>query len=113
MLTGDEAAPEIMEEEQVESDVHETTAEGNSTQELIKLLQERLTLYEMAEQKAKRDNEPGKARRYNRGGKTLKEMLTSAKSGRNVNEADIPPSLPPSATTDSPVVNTGNNCIIE
>lgn len=106
---------ELTEENEVEPDESEdmpaeTKVEDSSTQELIKLLQERLTLYETAEQKAKKENESGKARRYNRGVRTLKEMLASAKTGRSISEADIPPPLPSSATTESVVVNTGN-CI--
>lgn len=111
MLTGNETMaemPELMEAEQAEHDEHESTEtkeENNSMQELIKLLQERLKIYEIAEEKAKRNDETSKVRRYNRGIKTLKEMLVSVQSGRNINEADIPPALPSSATTESTVQN--------
>lgn len=114
MLTGNETMtemPELMEEEQAEHDEHESTEtkeENNSMQELIKLLQERLKIYEIAEEKAKRNNETSKVRRYNRGIKTLKEMLVSVQSGRNINEADIPPALPSSAITESTVQNIGS-----
>lgn len=94
------------EEEEVEPDEPESKEENNSKQELIKELQEKLTIYEMAEQKAKRNNESAKARRYNRGVRTLKEMIASAQSGRDVNEADIPPALPLSATTESTTKDT-------
>ncbi|XP_015438520.1 PREDICTED: coiled-coil and C2 domain-containing protein 1-like [Dufourea novaeangliae] len=67
----------------------------------IRLLQERLRLYEMAERKAKQENEPGRARRFNRGIKTLKELLTDAQSGKPINEADIPPELSASAVAES------------
>jgi len=93
-----------IEEEQAEHKEPESVEikeESNSMQELIKLLQERLKLYEIAEEKAKRNDETGKARRYNRGIKTLKEMLISVQSGTSVNEADIPPVLPSSATAES------------
>ncbi|XP_012233142.2 coiled-coil and C2 domain-containing protein 1-like isoform X1 [Linepithema humile] len=112
MLSGNEPVteetevPEVKEEEQEESEEHESKEENNSAQEVIQLLQERLKTYEMAEQKAKREHESGKARRYNRGVKTLKEMLASAQSGGSVSEADIPPPLPSSATTESTVKNT-------
>lgn len=110
MLSGNEPVTEKIdatEEEQAEPEEHETKEENDSVQEVIKLLQERLKIYEMAEQKAKREHESGKARRYNRGVKTLKEMLVSAQSGRSISEADIPPPLPSSATTESTVKNTG------
>jgi len=107
MLTGDENAmekaemTEVLEEKQEESNDFKSNEENDSMQKLVKLLQERLTIYEIAEQKAKRENESGRARRFNRGVRTLKEMLTSAQSGRGVDEADIPPPLPSSATTES------------
>jgi len=97
---------ELTEEEQAEHKEPksiETKEENNSMQELIKLLQERLKIYEIAEEKAKRNNEIGKARRYNRGIKILKEMLISVQSGTSVNEADIPPVLPSSATAEPTV----------
>lgn len=112
MLTGDEIITEeakISEIVEEQAEPSESTAEeNNSMHEMIKLLQERLTIYEKAEQKARKENESGRAKRYSRGVKTLKEMLLSAQSGRNINEADIPPLLPPSATAESTVKNTGN-----
>lgn len=117
MLTGSEIVTEkvevkLMEEEQTEHNEHESTEtkEENSMQELIKLLKERLQIYEIAEEKAKIKNETGKARRYNRGIKTLKEMLVSVQSGRSINETDIPPALPSSAIAES-AVNIGSTYI--
>ncbi|XP_018347264.1 PREDICTED: coiled-coil and C2 domain-containing protein 1-like isoform X2 [Trachymyrmex septentrionalis] len=110
-LTGNEIVTEkadmseLMKEEQAESNKHETKEEDNSTPKLIELLQERLKIYEIAEEKAKRNNETSRARRYNRGIKTLKEMLVSVQSDESINEADIPPALPSSATTESTVQN--------
>lgn len=113
ILTGDEVTEEVqesevMEEEQEESSNRESeTKENNgSVPKLIKLLQERLTMYEMAEQKAKNEKESGKVRRYNRGVKILKGMITSVQSGRNINEDEIPPLLPHSAITAK---NIGKN----
>jgi len=102
---------ELMEVEQAEHKELksiETKEENNSIRELIKLLQERLKIYEIAEEKAKRNDETGRARRYNRGIKTLKEMLISVQSGTSVNEADIPPVLPSSATAESTVQYIGS-----
>ncbi|XP_025995654.1 coiled-coil and C2 domain-containing protein 1-like isoform X2 [Solenopsis invicta] len=108
MLAGNEIVTQtaemselVEEEEQVEPDEPESIEikeQNDSTQEVIKLLQERLQIYETAEKKAKEKNETGKARRYNRGLKVLKGMLVSVQSGGSVNEADIPPALPSSAT---------------
>lgn len=113
MLTGNEIVteetemPEITEEEQAESNKCEsTTEENNSMYEITKVLQERLTTYEIAEQMARKENESGKARRYNRGVRTLKAMLVSVQSGRIINETDIPPLLPPSATAESTIKDT-------
>lgn len=116
MLTGDKTVtekaemPELVEEEveHGEQESTDTKEENNSMQELIKLLQERLNTYEIAEEMAKRKNETGKARRYNRGIKMMKEMLVSVQSGRSINEADIPPVLPSSATAEPTVENKGN-----
>lgn len=102
-----------MEEDQDESNnvvSTETKEENNSASEQMKLLQERLTIYEMAEQKAKNENESGRVRRYHRGVRILKEMLASVQSGTSVNEDEIPPPLPPSATAESKVKNIGKNC---
>lgn len=116
MLTRDEIVakietPESIEEEAEEPNECESTEikeENDSNQELIKLLQERLKIYEIAEGKAKRKDETSKTRRYNRGIKTLKQMLVSIQSGTKINEADIPPALPSSATDESTVENIGN-----
>lgn len=94
-------------EEEAEHESVETKEDNNSTQELIKLLQERLEIYEIAEKKAKDKDETGRARRYNRGIKMLKEMLVSLQSGKSINEADIPPALPSSATAESTIKDTG------
>ncbi|XP_061834941.1 coiled-coil and C2 domain-containing protein 1B isoform X2 [Nerophis lumbriciformis] len=54
-------------------------------------LEERLAMYKMALQNAKAASESAKARRLERGLKTLETMLGSIKKGRQVNEAQIPP----------------------
>ncbi|XP_054004051.1 coiled-coil and C2 domain-containing protein 1-like isoform X2 [Hylaeus anthracinus] len=106
MITGDESPETVSpeEEENVTSENIEPSKpeEGNTSMEkMIQLLQERLRLYQIAEKKAKQENESGRARRFNRGIKTLKGLLHDAHSGKVINEADIPPQLPPSATTES------------
>uniref|UniRef100_A0A8C5N7F0 Coiled-coil and C2 domain-containing protein 1B n=1 Tax=Gouania willdenowi TaxID=441366 RepID=A0A8C5N7F0_GOUWI len=69
-------------------------------------LESRVTVYKMALQNAKTAGETSKARRYDRGLKTLQSMLAAVKKGRPVNEAEIPPLVAtgaPSADTKPPV----------
>ncbi|XP_036938809.1 coiled-coil and C2 domain-containing protein 1B isoform X4 [Acanthopagrus latus] len=54
-------------------------------------LEERVAMYKTALQNAKTAGETSKARRYDRGLKTLQTMLAAVKKGRPVNEAEIPP----------------------
>ncbi|XP_053333249.1 coiled-coil and C2 domain-containing protein 1A [Clarias gariepinus] len=58
---------------------------------LESLLQERIDMYQTAIANANASGEASKARRYDRGLKTLQTMLTSAKKGKPVNEEEIPP----------------------
>ncbi|XP_043277159.1 coiled-coil and C2 domain-containing protein 1-like isoform X2 [Venturia canescens] len=95
-ITGEDASPL---EEEAEKEVEEPQPkEETNNEETIKLLEERLSKYKIAETKAKNENESGRARRYGRGVKTIEGLLASAQSGRAVTKADIPPELPPSAT---------------
>ncbi|XP_077412116.1 coiled-coil and C2 domain-containing protein 1B [Vanacampus margaritifer] len=54
-------------------------------------LEERLVMYKMALHNAKTAGEGAKARRIERGLKTLESMLAAVKKGRQVSEAEIPP----------------------
>ncbi|XP_029308793.1 coiled-coil and C2 domain-containing protein 1B isoform X2 [Cottoperca gobio] len=54
-------------------------------------LEERVVMYKTALQNAKTAGETSKARRYDRGLKTLQSMVAAVKKGRPVNEAEIPP----------------------
>ncbi|KAJ8011051.1 hypothetical protein DPEC_G00054170 [Dallia pectoralis] len=54
-------------------------------------IEDRLGMYREAAAHAKTSQESSKARRYDRGLKTLEAMLVSLKNGRKVDEADIPP----------------------
>ncbi|XP_044575393.1 coiled-coil and C2 domain-containing protein 1-like isoform X2 [Cotesia glomerata] len=113
-LSGDDNDPELLNElnalkneddspnlEEVSS-TPSSSAVSPGSEELVKLLEERLDLYKQAESKAKSTNDTSKARRYNRGVKTLQGMLRDAKAGKNVESADIPPLLPRSATQVTP-----------
>ncbi|KAF1383572.1 hypothetical protein PFLUV_G00133260 [Perca fluviatilis] len=53
-------------------------------------LEERIIMYKTALQNAKTAGDTSKARRYDRGLKTLETMLAAVKKGRPVNEAEIP-----------------------
>ncbi|XP_047444781.1 coiled-coil and C2 domain-containing protein 1B isoform X2 [Mugil cephalus] len=69
-------------------------------------LEERVAMYKAALQNAKTAGETSKARRYDRGLKTLESMLAAVKKGRPVNEAEIPPPVAtggPSAAPKPPV----------
>ncbi|XP_071780419.2 coiled-coil and C2 domain-containing protein 1B isoform X1 [Centroberyx gerrardi] len=54
-------------------------------------LEERIDMYKTAIQNAKAAGESSKARRYDRGLKTLDTMLSAVKKGRTVYETEIPP----------------------
>uniref|UniRef100_A0A8C1XKL7 Coiled-coil and C2 domain-containing protein 1B n=1 Tax=Cyprinus carpio TaxID=7962 RepID=A0A8C1XKL7_CYPCA len=54
-------------------------------------LEERINLYRMAVTNAKATGETSKARRYERGLKTLQTMLASVRKGGKINETEIPP----------------------
>ncbi|XP_039278872.1 coiled-coil and C2 domain-containing protein 1-like [Nilaparvata lugens] len=60
-------------------------------QALESTIAERLAMYQQAEANAKATGDSSRARRLGRGIKTLSDLLKQAKSGRQVNEADIPP----------------------
>ncbi|KAJ8363040.1 hypothetical protein SKAU_G00118710 [Synaphobranchus kaupii] len=62
-------------------------------------LVERISMYQTAISNAKAAGESSKARRYDRGLKTLQSMLSSVKKGKPINEEDIPP---PVATGGKP-----------
>ncbi|XP_031196417.1 coiled-coil and C2 domain-containing protein 1A isoform X2 [Mastomys coucha] len=54
-------------------------------------LKERLALYQSALESARQAGDSAKMRRYDRGLKTLENLLVSAQKGSTINEADIPP----------------------
>ncbi|XP_039626416.1 coiled-coil and C2 domain-containing protein 1A isoform X1 [Polypterus senegalus] len=63
------------------------------------MLEERLSMYQSAIKNAKTAGEGSKARRYERGLKTLESMLVSVKKGKKINIEEIPP---PVATGSKP-----------
>ncbi|XP_065200523.1 coiled-coil and C2 domain-containing protein 1-like isoform X2 [Planococcus citri] len=72
------------------------------------ILEERLKLYQAAEQNAKNAGDSTKARRMTRGITTLKDLLRRANSGATINVDDIPPvvstgsSKPPPTPAETP-----------
>lgn len=105
MIAGDESPETVSPEEEEASapgnvEPSESEERNVSTGSVIQLLEERLRFYQMAEKKAKEENEPGRARRFSRGIKTLKELLHDARAGKTITEADIPPQLPQSAISE-------------
>uniref|UniRef100_A0A2K5VJP4 Coiled-coil and C2 domain-containing protein 1A n=1 Tax=Macaca fascicularis TaxID=9541 RepID=A0A2K5VJP4_MACFA len=54
-------------------------------------LQERLALYRTATESARQAGDSAKMRRYDRGLKTLENLLASVRKGNAIDEADIPP----------------------
>lgn len=69
-----------------------TTSKGAETN-LTKILEERLKMYEAAENNAKEAGETSRARRFGRGLKTVKDLIKQANAGRNINKDDIPPEV--------------------
>ncbi|GCB66270.1 hypothetical protein scyTo_0014975 [Scyliorhinus torazame] len=69
------------------------------------ILEDRLQMYRVAISNSKETGETSKMRRYERGLKTLQTLLASAKKGKKIEEAEIPPPVATgksSATTLQP-----------
>ncbi|CAL8100917.1 unnamed protein product [Orchesella dallaii] len=82
-----------MENDEEDDEQPPPAAPTMTKEQLIKLLQERLDLYEKAKAAADTVNDSAKSRRFTRGVKTLKEMLSKVKNGRVIDESDIPPAV--------------------
>ncbi|XP_051560655.1 coiled-coil and C2 domain-containing protein 1A-like [Myxocyprinus asiaticus] len=76
-----------------------TPASLSAPASLESRLQERIDMYQTAIGNAKAAGEISKARRYDRGMKTLQSMLMSVKKGKPINEEEMPP---PVATGGKP-----------
>uniref|UniRef100_A0A182K679 Coiled-coil and C2 domain-containing protein 1-like n=1 Tax=Anopheles christyi TaxID=43041 RepID=A0A182K679_9DIPT len=66
---------------------------SSSNGDLVSLLKSRIAMYIQAEEGAKKSGDSGKARRFNRGLKTLKDQLKMAEAGKIVDQNDIPPEV--------------------
>jgi coiled-coil and C2 domain-containing protein 1 len=76
-------------------------------QSLLSIIESRITMYSLAETKAKEAGEVSRARRFTRGLTTLTDLRRKVKSGKAVNEDDIPPviSSATSSATSSQVTS--------
>ncbi|KAJ8669868.1 hypothetical protein QAD02_001127 [Eretmocerus hayati] len=104
-LSGDDDDPDLLnelqmitgEEEEKESPVYVPNHTNAVNSETNKTLQERLSMYKKAENKAKSENETSRLRRYHRGVQKLEELLAAVNLGEQIDSSEIPPLLPPSA----------------
>ena len=75
-----------------------SSTSGNSNtesagQSLLVLLDSRIEMYTKAEKNAKANGEASRARRFARGLATLTDLRKKLKSGKGINEEDIPPAI--------------------
>ncbi|XP_036704276.1 coiled-coil and C2 domain-containing protein 1A isoform X1 [Balaenoptera musculus] len=85
---------EVLGEEQKALESHPPVAQPKATTPspgLETTLQERLALYQTAIESARQAGDGAKMRRYDRGLKTLENLLASVQKGKAVDEGDIPP----------------------
>lgn len=118
-ITGGEVHEEIEEipispgsaEEQIEGHEQSSIPAGpilpTTTLTIVDTISTRIEMYKQAEKMAKDGGDSGRARRFNRGLKTLESLLKQAKTGKPINNDDIPPEVsvksaqPTPATTAS------------
>ncbi|KAK9870551.1 hypothetical protein WA026_008111 [Henosepilachna vigintioctopunctata] len=91
------------EPEEVEHTNSKMSAEPSAN---LQLLEQRLQMYEKAEEYSKENGETSKARRYGRGKNTIKDLIKQAKAGKAINDDDIPPEV--KITKSSPSENKDN-----
>lgn len=93
-------------------DRNSNSTESNTSEDMMTTLMERLQMYQTAEGKAKESGETTRARRFNRGIKTIETLIMKIKAGESVSTSDIPPMValnlkpPPPQTEDDTAVNT-------
>lgn len=86
-LTGDSFVPEAPEP------TEEVFVPTSSTVNIQEIIKQRIEMYTIAEKNAKDAGESGKARRFARGLKTLKDLQKSASAGKTIPMEDIPPEV--------------------
>jgi coiled-coil and C2 domain-containing protein 1 len=110
-LSGDDDDPDLLNELSnitgEEPQEEEQASPEESSSDVGKLLNDRLKMYEEAERNAKAAGESSRARRFNRGLKTIKDLIKQANAGRSINNDDIPPEV--STGAKKPVSNDTND----
>uniref|UniRef100_A0A8C8DTP4 Coiled-coil and C2 domain containing 1B n=1 Tax=Oryzias sinensis TaxID=183150 RepID=A0A8C8DTP4_9TELE len=86
-------------EETGEQEVTVSSAAPGSLQHTV---EQRMLLYKSALQNAQTAGETSKAKRYHRGLKTLESMMAAVKTGKPINEAEIPPPVATGAPNAAP-----------
>lgn len=89
-LTGNDVVVEN--EATIETPSNDTFAPTTSINQ-ADTIKSRLEMYKMAESNAKELNDMSRARRFNRGLKTLQDLLKQVNSGKTINIDDIPPEV--------------------
>ncbi|XP_007425917.1 coiled-coil and C2 domain-containing protein 1A [Python bivittatus] len=85
VLEEDGKAPDVV---PAATEAHDAPAASNASESI---LLERLAMYKAAVVNAKQAGESSKMRRYERGLKTLENLLTSVRKGKKIDEDEIPP----------------------
>ena len=73
---------------------------------LLKVIESRITMYSEAERKARENNDNSRIRRFNRGLTTLKQLRQNIQTGKPVDENDIPPVIATNLNAAPPPVIT-------
>lgn len=94
--------------EELQSEPPPASTSSSSSADVVKLLENRIKMYEFAEKNAKEAGENGRARRFTRGVKTLKDLLKQAKAGKTIKDDDIPPEV----FTGSKQKETANDSVL-
>ncbi|XP_026468313.1 coiled-coil and C2 domain-containing protein 1-like isoform X1 [Ctenocephalides felis] len=112
-LSGDDDDPALLnelskitgEDEGVQEEPENTTPiipTSDPSTAMVSLLEARLEMYKKAEAIAKGANETSRARRFNRGNKTINDLLKQARAGKSINPEDIPPEVSTGARPEKP-----------
>lgn len=102
---------EVLGEEQKTLDSHPPVAQLKATAPspgVEATLQERLALYQTAIESARQTGDSAKMRRYDRGLKTLENLLASVRRGNAIDEEDIPP---PVAVGKGPIATSSHTSV--
>lgn len=88
-----EAAASITPPEDVERSPQSSPDNDATTDNTIALLKSRIEMYKQAEAQAKATQQNSKVRRFNRGLKTLNDLLRRAQAGHAIKDDEIPPEV--------------------